>query len=329
MTIAYDISREIRNGLPKPSRTMAPMRWFGGKGNMVKKILPLLPKGRLYCEPFCGAASIFWSLPDPYPIEVLNDLDGRLVNLFRVLQDPDKFERLAHRITWTPYARSELARAIDIRDSGEGDDIDRAWAFMVCANFGFSGSQPARPSEWSRSVTTISRCMADPANRWRCRMRLLDWWHDRLSRVQIEQRDAIEAIEYWDTDETVFYIDPPYIAETREKTSRTVYAHEMSDDDHERLVDTLLGIKGAAVVSGYAHDIYSRLDEAGWRRIEFRTGCHASGKTRTSKILGTGSAMKKSPRTEVVWVSTLSADGVLFAGNNHSELEGKNNGSDH
>lgn len=121
----------------------APVRWYGGKGRMLAKLLPVVPEGGApYCEPYCGAASLFWRRP-PAPVEVLNDLNGDLVNLFRCIQDLALFEDLKHRLTWTLYSRAEFVRALEILASDEAAGVTRAWAFFVAQNQGFAG--PRKP----------------------------------------------------------------------------------------------------------------------------------------------------------------------------------------
>jgi len=77
----------------------------------------------------------------------------------------------------------------------------------------------------------------------------------------------------------------------------------MTDEDHIELVERLLNIKGMAILSGYASEIYRPLEDAGWMRKDWQTACHAAGKTRGSGLQGKGSALKKQPRTETAWVS--------------------------
>ncbi|RME80445.1 MAG: DNA adenine methylase [Caldilineae bacterium] len=295
-TMAEQIEMPLDH-IAMPDRVMAPCRWFGGKGNMARRILPLIPRGRVYVEPYCGMASVFWHLPRPFPVEVLNDLNGDVVNLFRCLQDPERFERFARRITWTPYALEEFRRALNVLETSD-DPEERAWAFFVAQNQSFSGVAKTEGC-WGRAFIS-NRSMADTVNKWRGRIKLLQWWHDRLTRVQIDSRDAIEVIRYWDSEDTVFYIDPPYVHDTRK--DKDVYACECDDAHHEALVDTLLQIKGRAVLSGYDNGIYRRLEEAGWERVEFQTACYAASRWRGSKLRGAGAAMKRAARTEMCWV---------------------------
>lgn len=304
----HEIDAEVTAAIPTPSRTMAPVWWYGGKGNLARTLMPHLPDGRMYVEPYCGAASMFWHLNPPRKVEVLNDLNGDIVNLFRVLQDPAMFETFAHRITWTLYSFAEFQKA---RRCESDDPIDRAWAFFVRQNQGFSGKCTC-DGDWGR-VFTEKRGMADTACNWRGRIKLLSDWHNRLSRVQLDSRDALDVIRYWDSPDTVFYLDPPYIHDTRAKGKLKEYKHECDDDHHRALVDTLLNIQGQAMLSGYAHPIYESLESAGWRRLDFETACHAAGKGRNSGLQGAGAAMAKVPRTETVWIKQSdNRDGMLF-----------------
>jgi DNA adenine methylase len=264
---------------------------------MVAKLLPLVPQGgRPYCEPYCGGASLFFAR-EPAPVEVLNDLDERVVNLFRCLQDREKFEELRHRIMYTPYAMAEFKRAIERIENGAADDVDKAWATFVLLNQGMNGMYATTPGNWSR--TFIHRGgVADATNKWLMRLSMLHAFHLRLMMVQIDCRDAIDVIRYWDNPDAVFYVDPPYHPDTR--VTRSIYAIEPGHDHHERLVQTLLECKGAVVLSCYDHPVYMPLIEAGWERHEFKTACYAAGRVRGSGLRGKGSAMKKVPRVEVV-----------------------------
>jgi DNA adenine methylase len=245
-----------------------------------------------------GAASIFFAR-EPAPVEVLNDLDGELVGLFRCLQDKDLFAELSHRIRYTLYSRAEFGRAIDILRSDERDPVLRAWAKFVGHNQGLSANHKSI-GNWSRTFVPKGG-MADNTNCWMMRLSMLDDWHRRLLRAQIDNRDALEVIRYWDADEAVFYVDPPYHHDTRSKQAKNAYTVEQDDAHHRELVQTLLGCRGAVVLSGYEHAVYRPLEEAGWQRTDIRTACHAAGKFRGSGLQGAGAAHRKVPRVECVW----------------------------
>lgn len=277
-------------------RLRGPVRWFGGKGNMVAKLLQLLPEGNVYAEPYFGGGALFFAKM-PHPVEAINDLDGDLICLFRMLQDKEKFQELRHRLMWTLYARDEFVKAIEILKSDNNNQIDRAWAKFVFQNMVFGGKQSEMNfGSWGRSLDEKTTVIS----RWVMRLSMLDAWHYRLMNAQIDNIDALDFIKYWDSDKTVFYIDPPYIQETR--INKKVYAHECDDSHHKKLVEVLLNIKGKAMISGYAHEIYIPLEMAGWERIDFKTACHAACRIRGSKLQGKGAAIKHVPRIESVWI---------------------------
>lgn len=296
-------------------RLCSPVRWFGGKGNRLAKILPLIPYGddvRVYVEPYCGGASLFFA-KRPHPIEVLNDLDRRVVALFRALQDPDEFAKLAHRLRHTPYARAEFARAIEILESGTAPAADQAWALFVVTNQGMGGrADGLTAGSWGRAVTAVSRHVSDVNNKWLMRLSMLEDWHKRLLLAQIDCRDALEVIRYWDSHETVFYLDPPYIPNTR--VNRQVYAHEADAEHHQRLVEVLLNLRGMAALSGYAHPIYAPLEAAGWERLDYETSVYAAGRIRGSRLRGPGSASAAVPRVESAWLSPRLAERLRRGG---------------
>jgi DNA adenine methylase len=295
-----ELKKEFLNNIPAPPRPMAPFRWAGGKGKLAKWIIQYVPDGYIYVEPFAGAASVFWHLPKPFPVEVLNDLDGDIVNLYRVLQDKTKFEELAHRLIFTPYARAEFIRALQIAKDPTATDIDRAWAFFVRQNQGFGGKAKVSV-DWGREIYNINNNMAGNTSKWRSRLKLLSFWHERLSRVQIDCIDGIACIKYWDTPETVFYIDPPYVPDTRK--DRRLYKNEPDLAYHDRLVETILAVRGKVMLSCYDHPVYTPLLKAGWYKLTRETACHMAGKVRGSKLQGLGAAKAHAPRTETLYLN--------------------------
>jgi DNA adenine methylase len=282
----------------KQEMLRAPVLWFGGKGKMIKKLMNHVPLGgKPYCEPFMGAASLFFARP-PAPVEVLNDTDGDLVNLFKCLQDKNMFEELAHKIRYTLYARDEFIEALKIwHDKSITDKVLRAWAFFVKLNMGISNTSNSAGG-WSRKFKSSGGC-ADNVNSWIMRLTMLENWHKRLLMAQIDNRDALEVIKYWDSNDTIFYIDPPYIHDTRK--SKNVYNQELNNDYHKNLVQIILDCKGVVVLSGYEHEIYQPLIDAGWECTKYHTACHAAVNTRISNLQGKNSNLEHVPRVECVY----------------------------
>jgi len=275
----------------------SPIKWFGGKGHMAAKIVPLLEQIQhsRYIEPFGGGASILFA-KRPVSVEVYNDVDSGLVNFFRVLCDPDLFEQFYRRVEMAPYSR-ELFNEARVRWRDEPDPVKRAALWFVVARQSFGGKFG---SGFGTVVTASSRGMAETCSKWISTIDSLPQVSERLRRVQIEQADWRVILERYDTDETLFYVDPPYVSSTR---SAEKYEHEINEEDHEDLVNCLLTIDGMAILSGYASDISVPLEQAGWKRQDWNTACFAAGRTKATGIQGNGAAKEKQARVESVWIS--------------------------
>jgi DNA adenine methylase len=269
---------------------------MGGKGNLVSKLLKLIPPHRTYVEVFGGGASLLFA-KEPSPVEVYNDIDSLLVNLFRVLRDEEKFEKFYRKVFFTPYSREEFYRCRETLEQ-EDDEIEKAYKFYVVSRMSFSGDIKTR--SWGYALTSSRRGMSTMCSSWLSGIELLPEIHARLMRVQIENDDFRKIIERYDTPDTLFYLDPPYVLETRKQK---IYKYEMTIEDHKDLVNLLINIKGKALLSGYNHPVYFPLEEAGWKRIDYETACYAAGRTRQTKVLGEGSAKQKAPRVESIWLS--------------------------
>lgn len=297
--IAEEIDTELLRSLGPVARKNAPVVWYGGKGLLAHWIMRFLPPAQVYCEPFAGGASVFWRLPHPYPVEVLNDLDDRIINLYRVLQDPTLFRDLLHRLIWTPYSQAEFTRALRLLADPNAGPVERAWAVFVSQNQAISGAARS-PGCWGRNFMARGG-MVMHVGTWRSHIAALLRFHDRISRVFLDSKDAMECIAYWDTPDTLFYCDPPYHPERLAES--LPYAASADADYHRRLVAALLDLKGMAVVSGYDHPDYAPLVEAGWHRVTREYSCSATGRVRGSRLQGVGSANTHVPRTECLWIS--------------------------
>ena len=262
---------------------------------MVNKLLPLIPKHHTYVEVFGGAANLLLA-KEPSAVEVYNDIDSGLVNFFRVIRDKDKFNRFYEQVMLIPYSREEFYYCRDTwRD--EEDDILRAVKWFVAARQNFSGQLG---TGWGYNVMWSSKCMAKIVSDWFSSIELLPEVSERFLRVQIEHNDFRKILKAYDTEETFFYLDPPYVLETRKCKA---YEHEMSLKDHEDLVDLLLHIKGKAMLSGYDHELYKPLEEAGWTKLVFEARCLVAGRTRATKYIYNDSNKHKLKRKECVWLN--------------------------
>lgn len=276
----------------------APIRWFGGKSYLAGWILDHFPppdRYRVYVEPFGGAASVLFRKPPHDHVEIYNDLDGRLVNLFRVLQDQERARSLYRRLKYTLYSRAEFVSSVRILrgEVDPKDEIDLAWAFFVACNSVFSGLlNRISPGNWSKSLSNQKPLSF--ANK----VKRIKSFHSRLKSVFIENRDAHRLISEYDSPETLFYIDPPYAPSTR---TNKKYAFDVTDEFHRKLVELLLSVKGRVLLSGYDCEIYNVLDKNGWTRSEKIVPCHSVGNRKNIEKLGG----KKTKRKEVLWMNFL------------------------
>jgi DNA adenine methylase len=274
-----------------------PLIWFGGKGLLAHKLVPLLPQHWTYVEPFAGGASVLFAKP-PSPVEVLNDVHGDLVNFYRVLRDPALFTEFKRLANLTPYSREEW-EACGKGYASEPDPVRRAWMFFTFIRQGRAGIARVCRSAWMRSVEQSDGGMAGACHRWLAAVDGLPEAHARLRSVQIDRLDWRECVSRYDSPETLFYLDPPYLVGVCSKNRSGRYEHDMSEDDHEDLVTRLLAVKGKVLLSGYRNAIYERLESAGWHTKDFATVTNASP--------------TRQPRVETVWANyPLTAQGSLF-----------------
>lgn len=246
-------------------KKLLPFRWYGGKYSHLDFLLPQLPQTHQYVEPFGGSAAVLINR-EPSPVETYNDLDGDVVTFFKVLRE--NRDELLEKIALTPFSREELAHAVEQKNNDELSDLEQARLFFVRAGQTRSGlAQEATPGRWAYCKTTSRRDMSGAVSRWHGRLEQLHNVADRLRRVQIENKPAIEAVERHDDEETLFYCDPPYVHESRGDTNS--YGFEMTDEDHRELAEALRNCEGKVAVSGYQCDLYEEIyEEEGWERID-------------------------------------------------------------
>jgi len=196
------------------------------------------------------------------------------------------FEQFYRRVSVLPHSRGLFLEARETWQTTE-DTIERAVLFYITARQAFAGiASISRKPTWVYDVNT-GQC----AKKWLSALHHLPEIHARLQSVQIECGEFRKIIERYDTPETLFYCDPPYVLYTRRHGE---YLHEMTNDDHQQLIDHLLAIQGTAIVSGYHHPIYDRLAKSGWRVIEKDVPLWASNPRVTNG--------KRDRRTEVIWI---------------------------
>ena len=247
------------------------LNYPGAKWGMAKTIISMMPPHRSYVEPFFGSGAVLFNKP-PSAIETVNDIDGDVVNFFKVLRE--KPEELYTLITMTPYARDVFEEAH--RYKGQ-TDIERAYTFAIRSKMGF-GFKTYQKTGFKIDIQGRERSYAVS-----CWNRLaLDLFEAaaRLKEVQIENRPALDVIRRFNYENVLIYADPPYLLETR---GGKQYKYEMNEQDHVELLDALKQHKGSVILSGYMSEMYDR-ELAGW-----------------TCIMRKSYNQNKDPRTEVLW----------------------------
>lgn len=235
------------------------LRYHGGKFLLADWLISLFPPHRVYVEPFGGAASVLLRKPRSYA-EVYNDLEDGVVNLFRVLRDPRQAEDLEQAIRLTPFARDEFLESYEPTE----DPIERARRTVIRSFMGFgSGSNNETRKTGFRSNS--NRSGTTPARDWVTWPDSIKEFTDRLQGVVIENRDADEVMQAHDSPETLHYVDPPYVRETRK--SFGAYKCEMDTGDHEALAEYLHSVEGMVILSGYRSELYESL-YSDWTTVE-------------------------------------------------------------
>ena len=246
------------------------LKYPGAKWRIASWIIDKLPPHDIYLEPYFGSGAVFFN-KQPARLETINDLDGNVVNLFRVLREQP--EELAELIDLTPWARDEYYASYEKADNNVEAArryLVRCWqayGTMTAARTGWrhsaTGRAPVMPSQWCKVPERICAIA------------------DRLKDAQIEHMDAIKLIAKYNDPNCLIYADPPYITETRRKN---IYAEEMTNEQHVELLEALMMHSGPVVLSGYASALYDKtLND--WERIEKQS-----------------QAERGQARTEVLWI---------------------------
>ena len=251
-------------------RKVRTIGWYGGKAHLVKHLLQLIPPHKIYLEVFGGGAALLLS-KQPARLEIYNDIDSNLYNLFRVIRDDKLFPIFLHKVKWTLYSREEWRRA---RKSYRyaNNPVEKAVRFFIVVRQSFAKTG----NSWSYNLTVKS-----PSLSYFSIIDELEVIHKRLRNVQIENLDWKECMRKYNNESVFLYGDPPYVKEARRLKSG-VYSHEFTKEDHVEFVEFLLNEwQGKALISGYKNPIYEGLEKAGWIRKDIEIALFASGKPTT------------------------------------------------
>jgi len=272
-----------------------PFPYYGAKGRLAGQIAGLMPRHRVYVEPFAGSAAVLFA-KNASPVEVINDLDRNVTTFFRVLRDQE--DAMIRALRLTPYARDEFAAA-DLTEDGISD-LERARRFFVRTTQGHNAAGSGGRAGWSNGIRARHTDATATTNLVE-RLHLLA---ERLRTVVVDNRDALDVIAAHDAEDVVFYLDPPYLSGTRQ--CGRDYAHEAdSDDFHRSLAECLHQARGQVLLSGYPSPLYKELYE-GWDHLEIavhRAATNARGRTAVPRGV------------EVIWSNRpLTRQASLFEG---------------
>lgn len=262
------------------------LRYHGGKWRLAPWIISHFPAHDIYTEAYGGAASVLLRKPRSYA-EVYNDLDGEIVNVFRVLRE--RSAELCRVLELTPYARAEY----ETSHEPARDELEQARRTIVrsCMGHGANFTRRTRDGRVMRggfrNYSKKNR-RSIPAQDWRNYPEELAGMAERLRGVIIENRKAAEVICKHDSSETLHYVDPTYDHQSRGR--KNDYRFEMTEKDHRELASVLKGLQGYVVLSGYQSGLYRELF-GNWQRVEKRVMADGGG-----------------PRTEVLWLNPKCAE---------------------
>lgn len=287
----------------------SPITYYGGKQKLAKKIIAHFPRHSSYVEPFAGGAACLFAKPVP-PVtdcatyqEILNDLDGQVINFYKIIQDPVAFEEF-HRKLYIPYSKQVFEESV-VRLREPPDGVDSAVALFVKLHQGFNSSLSTRG--WRRSRGSGLR---NPAVSYQRKIDILVEFTERMRNIHLDCIPATQCIKAWDGPGVLHYCDPPYVG------AEQGYKYKFNEQDLIELCDTLASAKGSFVLSGYSHPV---VDAYGWDKVTFDVQCSSQKKDPTAR------------RTDCIWIVDRSNDATekIKKAWQRWEAKGFNWGKDH
>jgi DNA adenine methylase len=232
-----------------------PLTYYGGKQQMAAMILKLVPEHKVYVEPFIGGAAVFFA-KEPSEAEVINDVNGELVNFYEVAQH--NFSALWQEVEISLHSRQKHHEAeVIYANPGMFDRVKRAWAVWMLANASY-GAQLDGSFGYDRGAK-ISRRLKNKREGFGTEYAV------RLQNVNIECCDALRIMQSRDTPDTFFYCDPPYVGADQG------HYDGYGQDDFDRLLDLLSRIQGKFLLSSYRNKTLSEyITREGWDSVEMK-----------------------------------------------------------
>lgn len=260
--------------------TRPALRYQGSKFRLAQWIIANMPPHKIYVEPFGGSAAVLLQ-KKPINTEVYNDINGDIVNVFRVLQDKEKAEELQRLLYLTPYSRAVFYSAYEKCENDS--DISRAQKTIIRAFMGVASSSSVRGRNGFSLALNSGDDRIPNFDGWKNHYKQIMLFSERMRNVIIENRDWRWIIDYFDSPDTLFYCDPPYVPAIWD--TKGAYVQIMDNDEHSELLETLKKIKGMAIISGYGNSLYETSLQ-GWVQ-----------KTKIDRN------QKSKPRQECIWLS--------------------------
>lgn len=230
---------------------MAVVKYPGAKNSIAHWIVGQFPhnyRELTYLEPFFGSGAVFFA-KEPSTIETINDRDSEVSNLF--IQIRENPEKLIFLLENTPWSKDEYLLSFEETE----DETEKARRFLVRTWF-------SRGSNYRNKNSMRMNIKKSTGDHERFHIKLPDNLLDACKRlkhkqgniVQIENRDAFEIIPKYDRENVMMYLDPPYVLKTRKH--KKIYNHEMTNEEHEKLLIMITELKAKVLISGYENDIY-------------------------------------------------------------------------
>tara|TARA_R110002072_G_scaffold149349_2_gene297196 strand:- start:1395 stop:2243 length:849 start_codon:yes stop_codon:yes gene_type:complete len=237
-------------------KNIVAFNYLGAKNAWLNYLYPHFPMHDHFVDVFGGSASVSLN-KSKSKIETFNDINKDVVNFFNVLRDFPK--ELLAQLALTPYSRAEFQNSWPIYDD---DPIIWARKFYTRSRQSFAGlGTQKRGKGWLMAKMSGRSDLPEGVGKWRNGWESLIQVADRLSEFQIECRDFRKLIPAIDYKEAFFYLDPPYLLESRNCPSGSDYKHDLKNNDHIDLADLIKTIEGKAAISGYdspfMHELYS------------------------------------------------------------------------
>ncbi len=250
----------------------------GAKWGLMSRYLPLFPEHKTCVSLFGGAAADIARKP-PSKVEIYNDIDGDVHNVFQVLKDDKLRKKLVELVDNTPNGRKQFDECYALLHQPTDDPVKKAWAFLIVSCLGYRGVYPGSSNYWAgRSPKNVNADL-------RALPRSVEEWKERFLKVRLECDDWEKVLNRYDSENTFFFADPPYRLSL---IDRKLYRCDMTDEQHINLLQALNKVQGQVMLCGYDSPLYSQFLK-GWKRIEFPTTAFMS--------------KKKSKRVEILWMN--------------------------